>query len=100
VEAVSNRFGPSAFFGGDFDGDGHRDLLDLGVLTGVEVLRGVPAPGGAKASFEPGLVGPVPVKEGLSAAALVIDLNADGLDDAVLWGGNRIYLLVSKGKPR
>ncbi len=96
AEALSNRFGRSADFAGDFDGDGHTDLLDLGNLEGVEVLRGV-ASGKGAATFAESFVPRIPVKEGLTADSLVVDLNGDGRADAVLWSKTSLYFLISKG---
>ena len=100
AETLSNRFGRSAFLAGDFDGDAHGDLLDLGNLEGVEILRGVRSAGGGGGfplAFEPGLMPRVPVKEGLSADAHVTDLDADGRTDAVFWSDELVYLVVPRG---
>lgn len=95
-ETLSNHFGRSAWFAGDFDGDGHGDLLDLGNLEGVEILSGRRK--GEVATFTPGLMARVPVKEGLSPGAHLTDLDADGRTDAVLWSDEHIYLIVAKGR--
>ena len=97
-QALSNTFGRSAWFEGDFDGDGHKDLLDLGNLGGVEILRGVPA--ASEATFQETLLARVPVAEGLTPSAQVTDLNGDKLADAVLWSESKLYLVVSKGRGR
>jgi hypothetical protein len=100
AEALSNRFGRNAWLGGDFDGDGHADMLDLGDLGGVAVLRGHRGAGRRgrdPLTFELELVPRVPVKEGLAADALVTDLNGDGRDDAVLWSDKSMFFIVSKG---
>ncbi len=97
-EALSNRFGRSGSFEGDFDGDGHNDLLDLGDLGGVEILRGVNS--GKEASYQATLMKRVPVKEGLRADARVADLNGDKRADAVMWSKTKLYLVVSKGGAR
>jgi hypothetical protein len=96
-ETLSNHFGRSAWFGGDFDGDGHGDLLDLGNLQSVEILRGRPDPKGELVHYEAGLLGPIPVQEGLRADARLSDLDGDGRTDAVLWSGEALYLIVPKG---
>ena len=98
-QAMSNSFGQSGFFDGDFDGDGHKDLLDLGNLTGVEVVRGRAGgsvASGGRASFDEPIVKRVTVSKPLAANALVADLNADGRADAVLWSEETLYLIVSK----
>ena len=92
-EALNNTFGRSGWFEGDFDGDGRRDLLDLGNLTSVQVLSGA----GDAPTFTSALVPPVPVKDGLAADAQVADLNADGRADAVLWSGDKVFVILSKG---
>jgi hypothetical protein len=90
AEARGNRFGQSGWFDGDFDEDGHADFLDLGNLTGVEILggtRGGSVASGGGASFDRTIVGPVRIPGGrlLATDALVTDLNGDGASDAVLW---------------
>ena len=78
-EAVSNRFGRSAFFEGDFDGDGHRDLLDLGDLRGLEILAGGARPDpacGDPVVFEAGLLPRMRVPKPLAADAVIDDLAA------------------------
>ena len=98
-ETLSNRFGRSAWFSGDFDGDGHGDLLDLGNLKGVEILRGSSTRqgGGTVFTWTPGLLPRIPVPDGLAADARLGDLDADGRTDAVLWGTDVVYLVVPKG---
>ena len=96
AEALSNRFGRNARLDGDFDGDGHTDLLDLGALEQVEVVKAVRREGpGDPLAFAGSLVRPVPVKEGLVADALVADLNQDGRADAVLWSAKSLFFVVS-----
>ncbi len=97
-QALSNSFGRSGWFRGDFDGDGHKDLLDLGNLGGVEILRGTSK--GKTATFQHTLLARVPVPDGLVAAARVADLNNDHRADAVLWSATHLYLVVSKGGAR
>ncbi len=92
-EALNNTFGRAAWFEGDFDGDGRKDLLDLGNLTSVQVHAGA----GDTPTFATALVPPVPVKQGLAADAQVADLNADGRADAVLWSGDKLFVILSKG---
>lgn len=99
-EAVSNRFGRSAFFEGDFDGDGRRDLLDLGNLAGIEVLRGATAEGagpGDPLRFEAAIVPRMRVPKPLVGDAVVADLDGDRRSDAVLWSEDTLFLLVSGG---
>jgi hypothetical protein len=98
-EARGNRFGQSGWFDGDFDRDGHGDFLDLGNLTGVEVLRGVrgaSVASGGKAAFETSLVRRVRVPKPLASDALVSDLDGDRAADAVLWAEDALYLVVPK----
>ncbi len=97
-QALSNAFGQSGWFEGDFDGDGHKDLLDLGTLDGVGITGGTPGAKGAE--FESTLMPRVPVKEGLAPGAQVLDLNGDKCSDAVLWSDTKLYLIVSKGGGR
>jgi hypothetical protein len=99
-QAVSNEFGPSAWFTGDFDGDGHKDLLDLGNLGGVEVAGAETKSGagpGDPVSFPRALVPRVRTEKPLSAAAVVSDLTGDGRADALLWNEDSIFLLVPEG---
>ncbi len=95
-EALSNRFGKSAWFEGDFDGDGQRDLLDLGNLESVEILRGNVQ--GKRAEFGPALLGPLKMPQRLTADARILDLDGDGRSDAVRWSGRTLHLLSSGGR--
>ncbi len=94
-EARGNTFGRSGWFEGDFDGDGVKDLLDLGNLTGVAIWKG----GRGDGAFEEPLLKRVAVDKDkpLLSDAVVADLNADGRADAVLWTEDALYLVVSKG---
>ena len=93
-EARSNTFGRSGFFEGDFDGDGVKDLLDLGNLTKALVFRGTKGDD----MYKQGLVaGPVaPANSAFASDAVIADLNGDGRSDAVLWSDETLYLLVSR----
>jgi hypothetical protein len=99
-EARGNRFRPSAWFDGDFDRDGHGDLLDLGNLTGVEILRGVrggTVASGGRAAFEDAIQRRVRIAgKPLEPQALVDDLDGDGASDAVLWSEDTLYLVVPR----
>ena len=98
-ETMSNRFGRTASFEGDFDGDGTADLLDLGNLGSVSVLRGVRRARGEAGDplhFDTPLLHPVPVREGLRPGPLVLDLDGNHLDDAVLWSRDALYVLLSR----
>ncbi len=94
-EARGNTFGRSGWLDGDFDGDGVKDLLDLGNLTGVAIWKG----GRGEDAFEEALLKRVAVDKdkALVADAVVADLNADGRADAVLFTEDALYLIVSKG---
>jgi len=94
-EARSNSFGRSGFFEGDFDGDGVRDLLDLGNLTKALVFRGTKGDD----MYKQGLVaGPsAPSGAAFASDAVIADLNGDGRSDAVLWIDDTLHLLASKG---
>ncbi len=94
-EARSNQFGRSGFFEGDFDGDGVKDLLDLGNLTKSVVLRGTKGEDMYKQAL---VAGPVaPAGAAFASDAVIADLNGDGRSDAVLWIDDTLHLLVSKG---
>jgi hypothetical protein len=98
-EALSNTFGGVGWFGGDFDGDGIKDLLDAGNLTGVEVLRGTRKQGsgpGDPLAFTETLMPKIEVEGGLMPSGVTADLSGDGRDDAVLWGKDALYLVVPR----
>ncbi len=97
-QAVNNTFGISAYFDGDFDGDGHADLLGLGNLTQLELLRGVR--GGGRGGHEPvsfseALLPRTKMPATLAPFAWTGDLDGDGKADVVLRSDEEFYLLVS-----
>jgi hypothetical protein len=99
-QALSNKFGVSALFDGDFDGDGRKDLLDLGNLTGVEIVGSSERPAGAAGDafrLERPLLPRLAVPKPLAAAALVADLTGDERDEAVLWNDGEVYVLAPRG---
>ena len=98
-EALGNRFRANAFFGADLDGDGKKDLVDLGTLGSVTVLGAGPSQqrGGTPWSFERTIAGPLPVDGPLEPAARFGDIDGDGATDVALFAGSRVYLLVSGG---
>lgn len=100
AEALGNTFRANAWFGADLDGDGRRDLLDLGTLGTVTALAPGRRAGGGPGTpwtFETTLLGPLPVKQPLEPVARFGDLDGDGAPDALLFGGRWLYLLVSGG---
>lgn len=99
-QTMGNQFGRAGWFGTDFDGDGFGDLLDLGNLSGVTILRGAPKTGsgpGDPISYSTELMPTVGVKDGLAADGLLTDLDGDGRTDAVLYSEDALYLVVPKG---
>lgn len=99
AQARSNTFGRSAFFQGDFDGDGVRDLLDLGNLRSFGVWRGR-RDGDA---FKPVWLARVSLEgAALAPDAVVADLDGDGRADAVLWADDTVHVVssVAAGAPR
>lgn len=102
-EAVSNRFGISAYLAGDFDGDRHKDLLDLGNLKGVEILGAVPgeaASGGDPVvAFQNRILPRQRFRSPILADAIVEDLDGDGLSDAIVWDTENLYLVLPRRAP-
>lgn len=99
-QALTNKFGISAWFDGDFDGDGLNDLLDLGNLSGVEVLgaaRRAPGGSGDALVFATPLLSRVAVPKPLVPGALLADLTGDGRAEAVLWTEEDLYVLSPRG---
>jgi hypothetical protein len=95
-EAKGNTFGRSGFFEGDFDGDGVKDLLDLGNLTGVTILAGTKSGEGA---FTREILPHTKFDKSLRADAVITDLDGDGRSDAVLWTDDG-HLVVIAGAPK
>ena len=103
TQALSNRFGQSAWFDGDFDGDGHKDLLDLGNLSQVVVLKGERAANkshGDPCVFETELIPALPVKDRLEPHATILDFNADGRVDALMHSETMLYILISETRKK
>jgi hypothetical protein len=101
-EAVSNHFGISAFFSGDFNGDGLKDMLDLGNLMGFEILGAFRKSGerpGDPVSFTQRLLPRVRVEEPLAADAVVADFDGNGLADGAVWGAGGLRLVMSRRTP-
>ena len=94
-EARSNTFGRSGFCEGDFDGDGVRDLLDLGNLSKVAIWRGTKGDDSFKTPLLAGIS--APSNATFAPDAVIADLNGDGRSDAVLWSDHMLFLVVSKG---
>jgi hypothetical protein len=96
AQARSNTFGRSGFFEGDFDGDGVRDLLDLGNLKSLGVWRGADD----EDAFKPVLLPRTPVAAGeLAPDAVIADLDGDGRSDAVVWADDLLHVVASKEAP-
>ncbi len=93
-EARGNTFGRSGYCEGDFDGDGMRDLLDLGNLTKLAILRGTKGDDSFKTPLVAGLS--APSNSTFAAEAITADLNGDGRSDAVVSSDRTLYLVVSK----
>jgi hypothetical protein len=94
AQARGNTFGRSGFLDGDFDGDGAKDLLDLGGLKTVTILRG--SKGGEPFQETLRAETPVPAGETLAPDATIADLNGDQVSDAVLWTEKSLLLVVSR----
>lgn len=99
-EALGNTFGRSAWIEADLDGDGLADLLDLGNLTGVEVLgarRRAESAAGDALQFPEPIVPRIPVQKGLAAQAVLADLTGDRRPDVVLWNEDELFVLTTQG---
>jgi hypothetical protein len=96
-EAKGNTFGRSGFFEGDFDGDGVKDLLDLGNLTGVTILAGTKS---GEDAFTREILPHTKFDKALKADAVIADLDGDGRSDAVLWNDDGLVLVISGGAKR
>ncbi len=100
-QARNNTFGRSGFFEGDFDGDGKRDLLDLGNLRSLGVWRGTDD----EDAFKPVLLARAPVvgADGAGAElapdAVIVDLDGDAKAEAVVWSGDALHVVSSRGAP-
>ncbi len=96
AEARGNRFGRSGWFEADFDGDGVRDLLDLGNLRGFAIWRG--AAGGDDA-FGAKILPRVAIEgdKDLASETVLVDLTGDGRPDAVMWTESTLLVLAGKG---
>jgi hypothetical protein len=94
-EARANTFGRSGYCEGDFDGDGVRDLLDLGNLTKFAILRGTKGDD----AFKSPLLAAVsaPANASFAAEAVIAELNADGRSDVALFSDRTLYLVLSGG---
>jgi hypothetical protein len=100
AQAVSNAFGISGAFEGDFDGDGHRDLLDLGNLEAVEVLGAVRKTGagpGDPVAFSREVVRRTKAPKPLEPQAVIEDLDGDGRPEAVVWNDASLFVIASGG---
>ena len=91
-EARANTLGRTGFVEGDFDGDGVKDLLDLGSLKTVAIFQGTRD----DTSWTKPLLKPTEVGETLVADAVVADLDGDGKADAAVWSATSLYLVVSR----
>lgn len=95
-QALSNTFSQSAWFEGDFDGDGHRDLLDLGNLASVRVMRGQTDSQG-RCTFETPIVPRLETPSRLEPHAVVRDIDGNGKSDALLYTDKALLWLQPKG---
>jgi hypothetical protein len=99
TQAVSNTFGLSAWFA-DLDGDGLKDLVDLGNLQGLEVLGAVRKRGtgpGDPVSFTGEWMKRVAVPKPLEPQAVIGDLTGDGRPEIVAWNEDTLFLVVPSG---
>jgi hypothetical protein len=100
-QTMSNRFGRTGYFEGDFDGDRRRDLLDIADLDTLEVLKGERKTGrgvGDPLRFDTAIQRRVRMPDALAADAVITDLLGDGTADAVVWSEDTLFLLVTVKK--
>jgi FG-GAP-like repeat len=92
------RTDATVFFAGDFDGDGHKDLLDIsaGGEKRVEILQGRPGSGmlsSGKYSFRKRLHRMI---GDLEADVRILDADGDGADDLLIRGTTGLDLFYTR----
>jgi len=90
-----NSTEPVCFFGGDFDGDGQNDLLDIADDGHVTILRGTSETdflSSAKYVFKEPMLR---LRARVRSDVLILDLNGDGASDMAGHDGGTIYLIRS-----
>ena len=95
--ALANTFQGTASFDADFDGDGHKDLLDLGNLEAVSVVGLTRGTDGRTLGGQRELLPPLPAGTRLAPEMRIAQFDAAGGLDALLHTEDALLVLIAPG---